>query len=329
MYSIKNCIIIGAGISGLIAARRLRENGVEVTLIDDRPLPGGRIGTVHEGKCTFDHGAQFVTTRDRVFRELVESWNQAGILKPWYKGPLGNMRYVGAKGMQQFAAYLAKDLNIHSGETVTYLHFKKDKWTVTTQAQGAKETRHYEADFIILTPPVPQSLKLLQESNIELDYDEEEHLKRIVYTKCISMLAQFEGPAGISLPGAMDLNLDTLRWLGDNSYKGISEVDGCLTINSSPRFADLHWETPDETVVELMVKAAKPFIRARFLRASVHRWAYSEPTKIYKEKQPFRSQFFLDSGNRLALCGDGFGGGRLEAAAVSAWELSSELNRAI
>ncbi len=331
MYSIKKCIIIGAGISGITTARRLRESGTEVVLIDKGRVPGGRLATTLEGNRIFDHGAQFITTRERIFRELVESWMHSGVVKPWYKGPQGNMRYVGNQGMRQLAAYLSKGLDIRSSEKVTYIHFDQSKhqWTVTTRPYGTEQTHHYKADFLVITTPVPQGIQLIDESNIELDYDEEEHLRRITYTKCISMLAQFDGPAGLSLPGAMDLNLDSLRWIGDNSYKGISEVDGCLTINSSPRFAEAHWHSPDNLIIELMVKASKPFIRAPFVEASIHRWGFSEPIRIYKEKQPFRRNYFIDPENRLAMCGDGFGGGRLEAAAMSAWELSEELNRAV
>lgn len=329
MYSIKNCLIIGAGISGLMAANRLRANGVEVTLIDRGSRPGGRLATQKIGQSVFDYGAQFITTRERIFRNMVESWLAAGIVKPWYKGPLGNTRYVGIGGMHAVADHLAKDLKIHHSEEVTYLHFEKGGWTVTTKPAEGKKTKHYKADFLILTPPVPISLELIQGSNVEFDYDDEEQLKRVTYTKCITVLAQLDGPAGLSLPGAMDLNLDALRWLGDNSYKGISEVDGSLTINSSPRFAETHWDSPDEMRIPLILDAARPFIRAQVVDATAHRWHFSEPIRTFKEKQPFRSPYFIDSENRLAMCGDGFWGGRLEAAAMSGYSLGNELNRAV
>lgn len=329
MYSIKKCIIVGAGISGLMAANRLKSNGVEVTLIDKGRNPGGRLSTTQIGKAIFDKGAQFITTRDRYFRSLVESWMEAGIVKPWYKGPLGNMRYVGIKGMQSVATHLARGLDIKVSHRVTYMHFDGDQWTVTARPHGEETTSHFKADFLVLTPPVPQSLALIDESNIELDYDEEEHLKRIQYTKCISVMAQLTGPAGLSLPGAMDLNLEALRWLGDNSYKGISEVEGSLTINSSPRFAQLAWDRSEEEFMPILIKALRPFIRADVESTVSHRWGYSEPSRIYKEKQPFRKNYFVDAEHRLAMCGDGFAGGRLEAAAMSGHELAIELNRAI
>lgn len=329
MYSINHCLIIGAGISGLLVARHLKENGVDVTLIDKGSRPGGRLCTKHIGEATFDHGAQFITTRDRSFRALVESWLAAGAVKPWYKGPLGNTRYVGSAGMIDLPTYLADGLELHNSERVTYINFKNGTWKVTTQPFGEEATRHYEGDFLVLTAPIPQSLAMIEESNVEIDYDDEEELGRIQYTRCITLLAQLDGPAGLPQPGAMDLNLEVLRWLGDNSAKGISKVPGSLTISSSPRFADAHWDSPDEVRIPLMLKAAKPFIRAEFVSATSHRWSYSEPRRVYFEKQPFRKDYLLDPDLKLGMCGDGFNGGRVEAAALSGMHLATELTRAV
>ena len=329
MYSIEHCLIVGAGISGLLVARHLRANGVDVTVIDKGRHPGGRLSTKHIGEATFDHGAQFITTRDRAFREQVESWLAAGAVTPWYKGPLGNMRYVGAGGMTHLPAFLSEGLNIQVSERVTYIHFEKGVWKVTTQPYGEEETRHYEGDFLVLTPPVPQSLALVEESNIDLNFDDEDELARISYTKCITVMAQLDGPAGLPNPGAMDLNLDALRWLGDNSAKKISKVPGALTINSSARFAEAYWDSPDEVRIPLMVKAAKPFIRAEVVSATAHRWGFSEPKRVFFEKQPFRKDYLLDPDLHFGMCGDGFNGGRVEAAALSGMHLAHELTRAV
>lgn len=329
MYSMKQCLVIGAGISGLSVARHLQDNGVEVTVIDKGSRPGGRLCTKHLGEATFDHGAQFITTRDRSFRERVESWLAAGAVKPWYKGPLGNSRYVGTGGMVNLPAYLAEGIRVQCSERVTQIRFKDGVWRITTQPHGQDDSRGYEGDFLVLTAPVPQSLALIEESNVELDYDDEEELARIQYTKCITVLAQLNGPAGLPQPGAIDLNLDALRWLGDNSVKQISKVPGSLTINSSARFAEKYWDSPDEVRIPLMLKAAKPFLRADVVSAVAHRWGYSEPKRVYFEKQPFRKDYLLDPDLRLAMCGDGFNGGRVEAAALSGMHLAKELTRAV
>ena len=61
--------VIGAGISGLVCARLLVEQGMEVTVFEKSRGVGGRMATrrTPEG-CHFDHGAQYFTVRDERFR---------------------------------------------------------------------------------------------------------------------------------------------------------------------------------------------------------------------------------------------------------------------
>ena len=324
-----SCIIIGAGISGLIAAAHLKRHHVDVLLLDKGRHHGGRMATRTIDKSIFDHGAQFVTTREPIFREMVEGWMNLGIARPWYKGPLGNMRYVGVNGMSTIPRELAKDLNVHLSEKVTKIRFDKGKWTVTARKYGEESDNSYEADCLVITAPVPQALALLQESNIQIDFDEEEELERITYFRAISVMAQLNGPAGLSNPGAMDLNHPVLRWIGDNSAKGVSPTPGSVSITSSPQFAERYWDAPDEERIPVLLNAAKPFLKNDVVDAVAHRWGFTEPKRVYKEKQPFRKTYFLDEEHHLGMCGDGFGGPRIEASAMSGHALAKALTRPI
>ena len=133
------------------------------------------------------------------------------------------------------------------------------------------------------------------------------------------------GPSGLSNPGAMDLNHDVLRWLGDNQMKGISPVPGSVTLHSSPKFAEANWDQPDEAIRDAMMAAAKPFLKADFVDGTVHRWRFSDPVRIYKEKHPFRKPYFIDDSLNLGMAGDGFNGPRIESAALSGMELASAI----
>jgi hypothetical protein len=329
MLNIQSCIIIGAGISGLTVAYKLREYEIDVTLIDKGQAPGGRMARRIIDDAIYDHGAQFITTREKVFRDRVEDWKDLGVVKPWYTGPLGNMRYVGSDGMSAIPVFLARDLQVHLSEKVVGLHFKDNLWTVDTEPADGRRKHRHSADFLVITAPVPQALRLVRASNIEIDYDEEDELEKISYLKCISYMVRLKGPAGLPNPGAVDLNHDLIRFIGDNSVKGISPQPGTITIHSSPRFAEVFWDRPDAERVPPILNAARPFLKSDVVSASVHRWRYSEPIRIYKEKQPFRVPFFLDERHRLAMCGDGFNGPRIEAAAMSGLALGERLVRPI
>ena len=63
----ESCIVVGAGISGLLAARELSDAGWRVTVLDKGRGVGGRMATRRTGGARFDHGAQFFTVRDERF----------------------------------------------------------------------------------------------------------------------------------------------------------------------------------------------------------------------------------------------------------------------
>ncbi|MFC5970021.1 NAD(P)/FAD-dependent oxidoreductase [Halomarina salina] len=63
--------VVGGGLAGLVAARRLAESGHDVELLERERTVGGRVRTVHEDGFTFDRGFQVLFTEyPAVQREL-------------------------------------------------------------------------------------------------------------------------------------------------------------------------------------------------------------------------------------------------------------------
>ena len=56
----KEILIIGAGISGLVAARILRRAGMHVGIIEGRDRTGGRILSIHQNGVTIEAGPEFI-----------------------------------------------------------------------------------------------------------------------------------------------------------------------------------------------------------------------------------------------------------------------------
>jgi phytoene dehydrogenase-like protein len=56
----KSVIIIGAGISGLAAAKKLQENGFDVTVLEAQDKVGGRLRTDRRLGFAFDEGASWI-----------------------------------------------------------------------------------------------------------------------------------------------------------------------------------------------------------------------------------------------------------------------------
>jgi photolyase PhrII len=179
--------VVGAGVAGLSAARTLADHGLEVTVLDKGRAPGGRISTREAAEgWRMDHGAQYFTARDPVFRTLVEAWAEVGVVAPWEgrlvrEGEGGalepardGVRWVGTPGMRSVALHLARGLDVRPGHRVVRLEETPGedgaragapgRWVlqvVREEAPDAPPDRLGPFDAVLLTPPPPQTAELL------------------------------------------------------------------------------------------------------------------------------------------------------------------------
>ncbi|MDO5092516.1 MAG: NAD(P)/FAD-dependent oxidoreductase [Propionibacteriaceae bacterium] len=63
-------VVVGAGISGLAAAWQLNGQGIETTVLEAAPRPGGRIHSLEVNGCTVEVGANFITDAYRIVPQL-------------------------------------------------------------------------------------------------------------------------------------------------------------------------------------------------------------------------------------------------------------------
>jgi phytoene dehydrogenase-like protein len=65
-----DALVVGAGIAGLTAARRLQERGCRTAVVEAEALPGGRVRTETWEGCRVELGAVYMTRR---YEELVRA----------------------------------------------------------------------------------------------------------------------------------------------------------------------------------------------------------------------------------------------------------------
>jgi len=104
-------VIIGAGLAGLAAARRLNHAGHEVLVLDKGRRIGGRISTRRAEGYLFNHGAQFVTARSAEFSEICLCAEQTGRMALWDIGRKAPC-FSGMPAMRGLAEMLGEGLNI-------------------------------------------------------------------------------------------------------------------------------------------------------------------------------------------------------------------------
>lgn len=311
----KKILILGAGISGLVAARELEKSGHEVVVVDKGRGVGGRMATRRFDDAIFDHGAQFFTVRDPEFQIIVENWVQNGVAREWFHGyPTpdesktrdGHPRFCGVNGMTGIAKHLSEGLNVHLDEEIERLEHKNGVWSAHSKS-GAR----FSGDELILTAPVPQSLALLRTANCELPQNAQKTLENLRYEPCIGVLANLDAPSKIPAPGALYVEGEMVWWLGDNFQKGISLRQGSVTIHSTGAFASEHYGDEDEALIELLSRAAAPWLGAGVESAQVRRWRYSKP------ENPLDIGHLRVEDLHLSFVGDIFQGAKIEGATLS------------
>ena len=310
-------IVIGAGISGLLATAALQSGGARVLILEKGRGVGGRLATRRTDLGAFDHGAQFFTARNPQFRSRVEAWQAAGIVKAWATGFAladgtfkrdGETRFCGVNGMASIAKYLAHGLDVRVNAKVVRVQTEGDGWVVTTEAG-----ERFSGRALLLTPPVPQSLELLATGDFLLPEPVRGELRQIEYAPCLAVLAQLSGPSRVPEPGGLWFEGEPVSWMADNQRKEVSSGAGAsVTIHAGPQFSRAQWETPEAAVTATLLAAAGPWLGSVPVQTQLHRWRYSLPLRVHPE----RCVVVLETAP-LVFAGDAFGGPRVEGAALS------------
>lgn len=319
LVSPDSCLIVGAGICGLLAARELAEAGVEATVLEEGPDVGGRMATRRSGEAVFDHGAQFFTVRGERFGALVNGWLQAGAAAEWSRGfpkpgesaPDGYPRYRGAKGMTSIPRHLATGFDVRPGERVIRAENEGGRWRIFTERSG-----EYAAAALLLTPPAPRSLTIVQSGGFRLARADRRALSEIAYDPCLALMARLEGEdSPVPQPGGFQIKSEPLDWISDNRLKSISPSIA-LTIHAGPAYSRDHYDSPDNEVVPELISFAEETLNTRFTErvteTRLQRWRYSWVTHPHSEPC-----LAADSRAPLIFAGDGFGQPKVEGAALS------------
>ena len=315
----RSCIIVGAGISGLLAARTLDQEGWTVTVLDKGRGVGGRMATRRIGRGNFDHGAQFFTVRGERFAGLVEGWLEAGVATEWTRGfadPEGRPnkdgypRYRGTEGMTSIPKHISRGLDVRTRERAVKVGDAGDRWEIVCES-GLRVA----GDALVLAVPVPQALDLASSGSYMLPGGARRNLEAVSYDPCLALMALLDDSADVPEPGGMQIKDEPLDWIGDNRRKGISEAPA-VTVHAGPRWSRSHFEDDETEIVDAMISHASDYLGTdlspAIVETSLARWRYSwvtnphpEPCLVASDNPP------------LLFCGDAFGQPKVEGAALS------------
>lgn len=312
-------VVVGAGLSGLTAARSLQEKGHNVVVLDKGRGLGGRMATrrisTPDGSiAVFDHGAQFFTVRDQQFQKLVDDWITNGVVREWCRGFVaddGHPRYVVNSGMAALTKNIAQGLDVRTSTLVFAVKpcdADPTKWTVVID-----DNSRIDCDAVVMTCPLPQSYSLTVTTGVELPQD----LLLTDYDRTIGLLAVLDGPSAVPAPGGLQNPDDVFSWIGDNQAKGISDIPA-ITFHANPAWSSAHWDDSLEDGLALITHAAQKYLgNAKIVASEYKKWRFATPRKLWPDP-------YFAAGT-LVFAGDAFAGPKVEGAVLSGLAASEYL----
>jgi len=329
--------VIGAGISGLAAARKFQESGRDVIVLEKSRGVGGRVATrrmaVGEHEVPVDHGAQYFTARDRRFQDQVARWQEAGICFPWSEefpnwsdGRLAEApslwketRFACRKGMNALGKHLAEGLSILRTHRISSVEREGEGWLI--HGHGTEDEVHpaIRAHTLFVSAPPPQALTLI---GGELSAEQREMVSHIEMAPCIALMARYpEETPSPAWPGIRVADpASPLSWIAWDSSRRKTGSPGRFAVLHASREFSSRWLAADAE--ELRVAGAEMLAAAAGIGGAwmgapeefvVHRWRYAHAGGTGVPGGFIRR----DGTPGLYLIGDAYNGGRLESAWLS------------
>ncbi len=308
--------IIGAGLSGLVAARSLADHSLKVDVFDKARGPGGRMATRRHGNYAFDHGAQYFTARDDRFRHYVRAWIDEGLVQRWEgrmavakdgqvtSKPGETDRYVGVPRMSALTRHLSTSLDIQYQTRVAHVERTDDCWRLLDD-DGADLGTY---DVVLVTTPPPQSAPLVAEAS-----DLARQVEAVTMLPCWAVMTVFDEPLPLLYDGLF-VHDAPVSWAARNSSKPGRGPQESWVLHGSPSWSIANLEADKEAIAAEMLAAffdatgLEP-VAPRFVQA--HRWRYA------LAENPLDAGCLWNAELKMGVCGDWCRNSRVEGAFLS------------
>jgi len=342
----KDCLVIGGGLTGLVAATHLQSQGFTVKVLDKGRGMGGRLATRRmnppssaKGKSDqtseqdpfsesliCDYGVQFLSAKSPEFQSWLDQWQKLELIELW-SGATDVKQYWGVNGIRKIAKHLASNLDVQNSTKVVNFNGDAAGWTVT-----AEDGSTYDSELLILTAPLPQSLQLLQRSHLPQLDTSLTRLNQISYRMCLVVLLLVSAPLPFEQGSYYHIQGEKLDSMICNSQKTLASEYYTVTLQGTAEFSQEYQDNERRHLgaQELIAAAREHLGKAHILDEQAHFWRYSTPLAQFDA--PFLSppEFIQASLPSLYLAGDAFASKyELASSAESAFLSGLEVARSI
>ena len=272
--------VIGAGLAGVSAARRLAAMGHEVTVFDKSRGLGGRMATRRGGGFAIDHGAPGIVAKDPGLAEELAAAGAARTgLGPW----------VGQPGMSSIVKSMASDLSVIPGAEVASVFDAGD----TLDLRFADDRPDAAFDRVVSAIPAPQARRF---TGSEPSADAA--LSRVQMSPVWTLLLAFEDAV---VPDWTDPVGPFSAILHNSAKPGRTACPDTWVCHATPSWTARHLEEDREAVCATLFAAFAERVPDPIpdpIYAAGHRWRYART--LHPLGRPYLSAY----GGRLLLGGD-------------------------
>lgn len=315
--------IIGAGISGLSARKRLKDHRLNTITLEKSRGCGGRMATRRGEQWIADLGAQFTAASDARWQAVVYSQAEE-LIRLQVQEDAKFPRYAHQRGMSAFARALLSqggppdDIRFQSKVVRLFPDAAQRFWNLVLEND---ET--ISAASVLLSAPVPQALELLKCSGLELSEKSRVQVADLNYHPCIAVIAELDRALPLGLPILWKNPSFRFSGVFDQKRKGLTGERNQIVLHASKEASQELWKLEDSVALQTVLKDFRDLLKthqspAEVLSATLHRWRYCEPLKAHPE--PFLKLTLerpTGSHPQIYLIGDAFGRSSVEGAFLS------------
>ncbi|MEM9513083.1 MAG: FAD-dependent oxidoreductase [Cyanobacteria bacterium P01_E01_bin.48] len=350
----RSILVVGAGITGLICARRLKQMGMQVRVFEKSRGFGGRVATRRISVTTqagsvshmpVDHGTQYVSPKSEAFQAQLQELQQADIVTEWarsrhvldenglHSDDKYAPRYIGLAGMAAIAKHLAAELDVVTETRVTRIHRQPNSWVIRTEGN-----REESSAGVVIAVPAPQALEILKSATNAGEIAASDSaigaLQAARYAPCLAVMAGYaETTPKPAWQGVQWLGHDAIAWTALDSSKRNASTFPAIVLHSTADFARQYLDATHadlEAAGRHLLYLASQELGAWLAEPDwlqVHRWRYAFPETTASELSFAIST--AETRAPLVLAGDWCASPRVEGAFLSGLDAAVRLAKTL
>lgn len=301
--------IIGAGMAGISCAQALKQAGLSPTLFEKSRGVGGRLSTRrNEAGESYDHGAQYITSRTPAFTQWLDARRGDDSAAAWEPqlddaSKQGHHPWiVGKPTMNALLKPPSGQLDVRTRMAIKALQREGDHWRLLTDDGPLAEP----FDVVISTIPCPQARALLA-----VEPALRSQLDGVTMAPCWALMIRFSQPLRVDFD-ARRFEHGAIGWLARQASRpGHTGGSNAWVVHAGADWSSAHLELePADAAALLQLDLARVIGEAlpdvEFAQA--HRWRYALTT------QPLGKACLANADTSLFVAGDWCLGARVESA---------------